>query len=78
MKKETAGLCSWEVVEKLQNRFDAVLILANRAREINRGDFAHAPKHHSAGVKAMIEVETGHIGRERLFSNLGKDKQGRK
>jgi DNA-directed RNA polymerase subunit K/omega len=53
-------------VAQVQNRFDLVLIMAKRVRELKSG---HRPKVSGAGgitATAQMEVEQGHIGREYL------------
>lgn len=53
-------------VAQVGNRFDLILILAKRARELKAG---HRPKVADAGgvsATALMEVEQGLIGREYL------------
>lgn len=53
-------------VEQVGNRFDLVIIMAKRVRELKAG---HRPKVTGAGgitATAQLEVEQGHIGREYL------------
>ena len=53
-------------VAQVENRFDLVLILSKRVRELKAG---HRSKVTGAGgitATALMEVEQGHIGREYL------------
>lgn len=53
-------------VAQVENRFDLVLILSKRVRELKSG---HRSKVTGAGgisATALMEVEKGHIGREYL------------
>lgn len=53
-------------VDQVGNRFDLILILAKRVRELKAG---HLPKVTGAGgttATALMEIEKGHVGREYL------------
>ena len=57
---------SEDVVEKVGNRYDLVLIASARVRELRRG---HAPKIATKSgpiVTALKEIEEGKVGREML------------
>lgn len=62
----TAGLTSEHAVDALGNRYDLVLVAAQRARELRRG---HAPKivtKYGAMVTAILEIEEGLVGNDYL------------
>jgi len=68
----TAGLTSEHAVEALGNRYDLVLVAAQRARELRRG---HAPKivtKYGAMVTAILEIEEGLVGNEYLLKETGE------
>jgi DNA-directed RNA polymerase omega subunit len=74
----TAGLTSEYAVEALGNRYDLVLVAAQRARELRRG---HAPKivtKYGAMVTAILEIEEGHVGNDYLhrIANTNKKNKG--
>ena len=58
-----------KVKDNIGNQFDTVLILANRVREIKAGYLGINGRKQSPSMQAMLEVEAGEVGRERLFSN---------
>ena len=74
----TAGLTSEHAVEALGNRYDLVLVAAQRARELRRG---HAPKivtKYGAMVTAILEIEEGLVGNDYLhrIAHTNKKKKG--
>ena len=63
----TAGLTSGAAVEALGNRYDLVLVAAQRARELRRG---HAPKiatKYGPIVTSILEIEAGTVGTDYLL-----------
>ena len=72
MKKfdETAGITSGEAVAAVGNRYDLILIAAQRVRELRRGG---APKGNvrarNSVLTALQEIEQGLVGREYLLKN---------
>lgn len=61
-----ARITSQEAAEAVGNRFDLILIAAQRVRELKRG---HAPKVTTKNghvVTALREIEKGLVGREYL------------
>ena len=78
VRGRTAGLTSQHAVEALGNRYDLVLVAAQRARELRRG---HAPKILSKSgpmVTAILEIEEGLVGNDYLhrLSNTDKKNKG--
>lgn len=66
MSESRVRYTSEEAVNQVGNRFDLILIAAQRVRELNRG---HKPKMVTkAGptVTALQEIEAGLVGREYL------------
>ena len=75
---KTAGLTSEHAVEALGNRYDLVLVAAQRARELRRG---HAPKivtKYGAMVTAILEIEQGLVGNEYLLKETSEDRHHQK
>jgi len=61
-----ARISSEKAVNQVGNRFDLVLIAAQRVRELHKG---HKPKiatKHGPVVTALTEIEEGLVGREYL------------
>ena len=78
VRGRTAGLTSQHAVEALGNRYDLVLVAAQRARELRRG---HAPKilsKYGPMVTAILEIEEGLVGNDYLhrLSNTNKKNKG--
>ena len=77
VRGRTAGLTSEHAVEALGNRYDLVLVAAQRARELRRG---HAPKivtKYGAMVTAILEIEEGVVGNEYLLKETGYESRKR-
>ena len=77
VRGRTAGLTSEHAVEALGNRYDLVLVAAQRARELRRG---HAPKivtKYGAMVTAILEIEQGLVGNEYLDRISSPDKKNK-
>lgn len=68
-----ARLTSELAVEQVGNRFDLVLIAAQRARELKRGDMPRVTSKNGPNVTALREIEAGKVGREYL-EKLAKKK----
>lgn len=78
VRGRTAGLTSEHAVEALGNRYDLVLVAAQRARELRRG---HAPKivtKYGAMVTAILEIEAGLVGNEYLLKETSEDRHHQK
>jgi DNA-directed RNA polymerase omega subunit len=55
------------------SRYDAVIVAANRMRELNAGHATMLPKHvHGSATTAIQEIEQGHIGIEMMAKNFEK------
>jgi DNA-directed RNA polymerase subunit omega len=77
VRGRTAGLTSEHAVEALGNRYDLVLVAAQRVRELRRG---HAPKivtKYGAMVTAILEIEQGLVGNEYLDRISSPDKKNK-
>lgn len=61
---ETAGLCNEDMVKRIGNIFDAVIIASNRVRDLKRGDASRTPSRRGNVVKSIQEIEAGKVGRE--------------
>jgi DNA-directed RNA polymerase subunit omega len=57
---------SEDAVAQVGNRFDLVLIMAKRVRELKSGHRAKVTDAGGPTATAQMEVEKGHIGREYL------------
>jgi DNA-directed RNA polymerase subunit omega len=78
VRGRTAGLTSEHAVEALGNRYDLVLVAAQRVRELRRG---HAPKivtKYGAMVTAILEIEQGLVGNEYLLKETSEDRHHQK
>jgi DNA-directed RNA polymerase subunit omega len=67
MKNDTAGITSEDAVKAIGNRFDLVLVAAQRLRELNRGDRPRVISSHCNSIKVLEEIEQGKVTRNYLF-----------
>jgi DNA-directed RNA polymerase subunit K/omega len=65
------GRTGQRAAEMIGTRYDAVLIVANRVRELNRGDATLIERKYGNRVTALQEVEQGLVGYE-LFGKTYK------
>ena len=74
----TLGLSNEAAVAAVGNRYDLVLIGAQRARELRRGDKPKlaGPKH-SPVVTALKEIELGLVGKNYLYKDQGTEPRRR-
>lgn len=61
---------SQKSVEMVGNRFDLVLIAAQRVRQLRRGSMPKVTTKCGPTLTALQEIEEGHVGRE-LLRNVG-------
>jgi DNA-directed RNA polymerase subunit omega len=76
MSESRVRYTSEEAVNQVGNRFDLVIIAAQRVRELNRGYRAKLKTKAGNVVTALQEIEAGLIGREylkRIESKRKKD-----
>jgi len=73
-----ARITSEDAVAQVGNRYDLVLIASRRARELSSGYAPHIVTDDTNVVKAIREVEQGHIGRDYLYKSQYVDKKSRK
>lgn len=66
MTESRARYSSEEAVQAIGNRFDLVLIAAQRVRELKRGHRSTLNTKEGPIVTALQEVEAGLVGREYL------------
>ncbi len=69
LKDPHAGLTSQAAVEAVGNRYDLVLIGAQRVRELSRGAAARIEPRYGNLVTAQVEIEQGLVGRDYLKIN---------
>ena len=62
-----ARITSEKAVEQVGNRYDLVLIASRRARELSNGHAPHITTDDTTVVKAIREIEQGHVGRDYLY-----------
>jgi len=62
----TNSLDTEKCVANIGNRFELVLIAAQRARELRRGHRPLVTTPNGNVVTALQEIEAGHVGREYL------------
>lgn len=65
------GRTGGRAAEVIGCRYDAVMIAANRIRELNRGDAPKVTRKHGNRVTAIQEMEQGLVGYE-LFGKVYK------
>ena len=65
------GRTGQKAAEVIGTRYDAVLIAANRIRELNRGDAPLIERKYGVRVTALQEIEQGLIGYE-IFAKTYK------
>lgn len=56
-----------ECTKKIPNKYEMIIIAANRARELERGSNPLVPSDNKACVTAMKEVAEGLVGRDYLI-----------
>jgi DNA-directed RNA polymerase subunit omega len=66
MTESRARYTSEEAVNMVENRFDLVLIAAQRVRELKRGHRSTLNTKAGPTVTALMEIEKGLVGREYL------------
>jgi DNA-directed RNA polymerase subunit K/omega len=64
------GRTSERAVSRIGNRYDAVLILANRVRELNTGNAPYVQRVQGNRVTAVQEAEAGELGYELFTKNI--------
>jgi DNA-directed RNA polymerase subunit omega len=62
-----ARVTSEKAVEKIGNRYDLVIAASRRVRELSNGYPAKVKSKNHNVVKALQEIEQGHIGIDYLF-----------
>jgi DNA-directed RNA polymerase subunit omega len=67
--ERTLGLTSQQAVEAVGNRYDLVLIAAQRARELSQGANPKVETRHGSTLTALKEIEQGYVGRSYLFKD---------
>jgi DNA-directed RNA polymerase subunit omega len=63
----TAGLTSQAAVEAIGNRYNLVLVAAQRMRELSRNSARQVESRYGDGVTAMLEIEQGKVGIDYLL-----------
>jgi DNA-directed RNA polymerase subunit omega len=66
-EERTLGLTSQLAVEAVGNRYDLVLIAAQRVRELKDGAVPRVSTKHGPILTALKEIEQGHVGRNYLY-----------
>lgn len=56
-----------DAVKRIPNRFELVLIAAQRVRELRRGHKSLINSDTGPGLTALQEIAEGHVGHERLL-----------
>jgi DNA-directed RNA polymerase subunit omega len=73
----TAGLTSQAAVEAIGNRYNLVLVAAQRMRELARGSRPRVASRYGHGVTAMLEIEQGKVGIEYLQKEVAREERRR-
>jgi DNA-directed RNA polymerase subunit omega len=66
-EERTLGLTSQAAVAAVGNRYDLVLIAAQRVRELKDGAKPRVESRHGPTLTALKEIEQGHVGRNYLY-----------
>lgn len=74
----TLRLTSELAVAQIGNRYDTVLVAAQRLRELRRGDAALVPCREGKVTTVLKEIEHGLVGREYLLKNHGREHRSHK
>jgi len=64
-----ARITSEKAVQAVGNRYDLILVASRRARELSNGHAPHITTNDTTVVKAIREIEQGHIGRDYLYKS---------
>jgi DNA-directed RNA polymerase subunit omega len=70
-----ARITSEDAVAQVENRYDLVLIASRRARELTHGYAPHINTDDGHVVKAIREIEQGHVGRDYLHKSIDIDQK---
>lgn len=70
-----ARITSEAAVEQVGNRYELVLIASRRARELKHGYAPHVATNDTPTVKAVREIEQGHVGRDYLYKSQDIDRK---
>jgi DNA-directed RNA polymerase omega subunit len=63
----TAGLTSQAAAEAIGNRYNLVLVAAQRMRELARGAPRRVESRYGDGVTTLLEIEQGKVGIDYLL-----------
>jgi DNA-directed RNA polymerase subunit omega len=78
MDDSTIRLTSELAVKQIGNRYDTVLVAAQRLRELHRGDAALVSCTEGMVTTVLKEIEQGKVGREYLLKNHGREHRRQK
>jgi len=70
-----ARITSERAVEQVGNRYELILIASRRARELSHGHAPNIVTDDGNVVKAIREIEQGHIGRDYLHKPQDIDRK---
>ena len=70
-----ARITSEDAVAQVGNRYDLVLIASRRARELSSGYAPHIVTDDTNVVKAIREIEQGHISLDYLYKSQYVDQK---
>ena len=70
-----ARITSEDAVAQVGNRYDLVLIASRRARELSNSHAPHINTDDGNVVKAIREIEQGHVGRDYLHKSIDIDRK---
>jgi DNA-directed RNA polymerase omega subunit len=73
-EERTAGLTSQQAVAAVDNRYDLVLIAAQRVRELQQGQRPKVSSRHGNVLTALKEIEQGLVGRNYLYKETPRKK----
>jgi DNA-directed RNA polymerase subunit omega len=73
-EERTLGLTSQAAVAAVGNRYDLVLIAAQRVRELYQGDPPKVESRRGPVLTALKEIEQGKVGRNYLYKETPRKK----
>lgn len=76
-EERTLGLTSQAAVAAVGNRYDLVLIAAQRVRELHRGHRPRVETQHGPVLTALKEIEQGLVDRKYLLKSTDADHKHR-
>lgn len=78
MKDPYAGITSQRAALAIGNRYDMIIIAAQRMRELNQGHRPQIAGNYNRAATALLEIEQGLVGKEYLTKRIKQGSSRRK